>query len=412
LVSRLFKKRPQDFSHEKEIRGSKNFQGEESIALFLFPFNSNSILAIGEKIATILSNTCHSVLIISSGIPPGFKWPDRVSSLDLDLGRLKFLGDRRKPYTAVILWIMKNLRIQLSMGREIFMKRNQFNIVFFALGGFFQIPIIVGKLLGKQVVVFVGGESSLIASILYGKFQSLLLRIGNSFNYSLSDLIIVETDTLKESKILRKFRTKVRNGALYFGDSEFFSNRTPLSSREGSVAYIGRISMEKGVLEFSKAIPALIQTEAKIRIFIIGSGPLEGDIDQYISNHLNKNVIRIPWVEETEIPTFLNKIKLLVMPSKIEGLPNILLEAISCGTAVLATPVGGIPDIIQEGHTGFVLETLEPGYVAEKILSLLQDEFLLEETNRNANELIQTKYSFAASVNRYTTIFDEFFTEK
>ena len=75
-----------------------------------------------------------------------------------------------------------------------------------------------------------------------------------------------------------------------------------------------------------------------------------------IGSHVNKNVTLVGWISHDELPSYLNMLKLLVVPSYTEGLPNIVIEAMSCGTPVLATPVGGVPDLIEDGITGFILE--------------------------------------------------------
>jgi glycosyltransferase involved in cell wall biosynthesis len=96
--------------------------------------------------------------------------------------------------------------------------------------------------------------------------------------------------------------------------------------------------------------------------------------------------------------------RLVVIPSKSEGLPNVLLEAISCGTPVLATPVGGIPDVIQDNVTGFLLPTLEKEEIAKKVLKALSDKDILKTVAQNAKSLLVEKYSFEASVSSFAAI--------
>jgi len=74
------------------------------------------------------------------------------------------------------------------------------------------------------------------------------------------------------------------------------------------------------------------------------------------------------WISQVDLAKYLNTLRLLVLPSSTEGLPNILLEAIACGTPVVSTPVGAIPDIIQDDENGFIMDNNSPD-VYQKISS-------------------------------------------
>ena len=80
-------------------------------------------------------------------------------------------------------------------------------------------------------------------------------------------------------------------------------------------------------------------------------------------------------------------------------------EAMACGTPVLATPVGAIPDVIKDGETGFILENNSQEYIAENVTRALEHPNL-DEIVKNARELVEKKYTYEAAVERYRTILD------
>ena len=112
------------------------------------------------------------------------------------------------------------------------------------------------------------------------------------------------------------------------------------------------------------------------------------------------------WIPHDELPEYLNELKLLVLPSYTEGLPNIMLEAMACGTPVLATPVGAIPDVINDGENGFILESNNPEYIAENAIRALNYPNL-DKIVKNARELVEKEITYEGAVERYRKILKE-----
>ena len=104
---------------------------------------------------------------------------------------------------------------------------------------------------------------------------------------------------------------------------------------------MGRLENEKGICNFIKAIKYLIKEKKSLKVLIIGDGSLKNSLISYINtNHLQNHVELIDWVKHDDLPYYLNQLKLLVIPSYTEGLPNVMLESMACGTPILANSVG------------------------------------------------------------------------
>ena len=85
--------------------------------------------------------------------------------------------------------------------------------------------------------------------------------------------------------------------------------------------------------------------------------------------NLNNKVELTGWIPHDELPDYSNMLKLIVLPSYTEGLPNIMLEVMACGTPVLATPVGAIPDVINDGENRFLMENNSQECIAENVIT-------------------------------------------
>jgi glycosyltransferase involved in cell wall biosynthesis len=119
------------------------------------------------------------------------------------------------------------------------------------------------------------------------------------------------------------------------------------------------------------------------------------------------NVIFTGYLPHRKVADYLNEMKLLVLPSYSEGLPHVVLEAMACGTPVLATPVGAIPDIIKDGETGFLLKSNDPNHIAERVVELLNKTELLERVSVNAYNFVRTNFSFEKTLESWKKIIDE-----
>jgi glycosyltransferase involved in cell wall biosynthesis len=260
--------------------------------------------------------------------------------------------------------------------------------------------MLFARLIGKKVVRYQGGVASKEPGTA-GLLSRFLVEEPAAF---FSHKIIIQSKSCLEFQNLSRYREKVVVGNFPI-NGEFFKCQKDVMERENIIGYIADLTENKGVRNFFGAILVLRNKDFK---FIIGGvGPLAEETRKEIAeNNLTDKVTLAGWIPHEEMPAYLNKLKLLILPSSSEGVPTILLEAMSCGTPTLATPVGGIPDILKDGENGFVLPDNSPHSIVQGIIGAL-DHPRLSEIAGNARKLLAEEYSHEAGVARFKNILAE-----
>jgi glycosyltransferase involved in cell wall biosynthesis len=99
------------------------------------------------------------------------------------------------------------------------------------------------------------------------------------------------------------------------------------------------------------------------------------------------------WISQEDLPQYLNQLQLLILPSYTEGLPTIMLQALACGTPVLATAVGAIPDIIRDGETGFIMRNNSPECIAENVIRVMSSQ-IRETVGQQGRRFVEEHFTF------------------
>jgi glycosyltransferase involved in cell wall biosynthesis len=264
---------------------------------------------------------------------------------------------------------------------------------------------ILAKALRKPVVM------SLTSSTDMRKHQSdFLLSVATIFtkiNYLLATRIILYSPRLISEWNLEPYRHKILIAHRHFLDFNTFTVTTSLSTRPPLIGYIGRLSGEKGVQHFAQALPAILSDRQDLRVLIGGDGPLKEMIETSLQEEGVTTRVDLPgWISHDDLPKYLNQLRLLILPSYTEGLPNIMLEAMACGTPVLATPVGAIPDVIIDGKTGFIMENNSPECIAENVIRVLSSPDL-EQIAENGRRFVEENFTFERVVERWKEVLEE-----
>lgn len=285
--------------------------------------------------------------------------------------------------------------------------RNKVDAYLFFIGGdTLLLPITFAKLLNKKVILLLAGSTIKTHQMNQDKL-AVGLKILRSPCLSLADKIIVYAPILIPDYQLEKYRHKILIAYEHFLDFNAFTVTTPLSDRPSFIGYIGRLSGEKGVQNFAQALPAILSDWQNLRVLIVGDGLLKEAIEASLQEEaLTSRVDLSGWISHDDLPKYLNQLRLLVLPSYTEGLPNIMLEAMACGTPVLATPVGAIPDVIKDGETGFIMENNSPECIAENVVRALSSPEL-EQTAENGRRFVEENFTFEKVVRNWKRILPE-----
>jgi glycosyltransferase involved in cell wall biosynthesis len=147
--------------------------------------------------------------------------------------------------------------------------------------------------------------------------------------------------------------------------------RLSLATDKKIVTFIGRLSEEKGIESLTGVMEQLGKQRGDEVIFIvIGSGPLKEYIKKKADGFKRRPEVLMPGsVGHKDIPLWINASTIICVPSLREGCPNVVLEALACGKPVVASNVGGIPEIINSPQLGFLVP---PNNVDELIKALGQ----------------------------------------
>ena len=170
------------------------------------------------------------------------------------------------------------------------------------------------------------------------------------------------------------------------------------------VGAAGRFSPEKGFADFVDAAALVAKIRPTAGFALFGDGPLRGDLEQRISERGLHGRFVIAGFRK-DLQRFLPNLDVGVISSSTEGLPVILLESCAAQVAVVATAVGGIPEVIEEGRTGYLVPAGDAKALANRIVALLDNEAQRRAVGLAARDRVRTEFSFTAMGQCYYRLF-------
>jgi glycosyltransferase involved in cell wall biosynthesis len=178
-------------------------------------------------------------------------------------------------------------------------------------------------------------------------------------------------------------------------------NRT-LDDKDNVILFVSRLDPCKGLHLLLRGLAKMQSKSWMLLVVGIGSHSYERYLkDLSFKLGLIEKVLLTGNVPYSKLPYFYSIAQVYVLPSMFEGLPATILEAMACGTPVIATKVGGIPEVISNGYNGLLLDSLSEDEISRAVEQLLMDSSFRKRLSQRALRTIQEKFSWKISVEKY-----------
>lgn len=271
-------------------------------------------------------------------------------------------------------------------------------LICFWIAGPMLLPMLKCKKIKQKTLYFLYGNSKNKASKFHpiNNLVSILMKtIAKKSTY-----IGVESKSVLSQQWNIPFSEKTKEIFLYSGNTDF-KPYIDYNKRENILGFASRLIANKRVLEVIQAFNLIKDKYPTYKLEIVGTGNLEKECQDLINQlNLSDRIKMLGWIDNNQIHKCFNNWKLFLFPTKYEGLPNTLLESMSCGTPVLASGVGGILDVINDCQNGFIIEDISPECLANQIDEILSKNDLTK-ISENAYNYVSEKYSFESSLNNF-----------
>ena len=178
-----------------------------------------------------------------------------------------------------------------------------------------------------------------------------------------------------------------------------------LGEKEFLIGIVAALSEQNNVSCTIKAMAEMIKVFPEAKLLIVGDGPLRGELED-LSSKLKIKANTIFYGQRRDIPEILPIIDVFTISPSFEGFGIVLLEAMIYGKPVVATRTGGIPEIVEDQKTGFLVSPNKPEVLAEAILKLLKNKELARSMGEKGRKLVREKFNSGIMVGKLEKVYD------
>jgi L-malate glycosyltransferase len=246
----------------------------------------------------------------------------------------------------------------------------------------------------RPVVITLWGSDKHITQIPI--LSKTIIRVLNT-----ADAIVCENNNLKallvsqglDSKKINLIRNGVNLDIFQPGNSMEARKKLGLKNDQLILLSIGSLNKNKNHALLINAFSEIVASKSPLHLYIIGEGEEQNRLKKQIKElELEQKITLIELLDHKSISEWMKAADIFILPSRNEGTPNSLLEAMASGLPVIASQVGGVPELIQESIEGLLFESDSKDDLKEKLNKLIKDNQLQKLLGKNAQKKIATHY--------------------
>ncbi len=260
-----------------------------------------------------------------------------------------------------------------------------------------SIFLIVSKLFSRKIVLHVHGAKFDSFYKNNGMINKFLIR--KIFRYC--DNVVVLSLKWKNFFLSLVDQNKISvipNGIEYTKFESFEKSFPKISNGKIQILFLGNLTQRKGIYDILEVVPKIKDKFIDVNFVFAGSEEFPGDLNRFkkecVAKEINNSIKLIFNFSDNEKMKLFFESDIYLLPSYAEGLPISLLEAMAAGLPVISTPVGGIPEVIEEGVNGFIISPGDTDDLANKICKLVEDKDLREMMGEKNQLTIKQMYDW------------------
>ena len=227
----------------------------------------------------------------------------------------------------------------------------------------------------------------------------------------LADAVVLVSNEMVKNENMRKFgnmeHTVINNGIQpIVPNPNLVDDEVRRFCAGGTViGSIGRLSPEKGHVFLLRAFHRILQEGGNAKLVLLGDGGSRSSLEAEIRTLRLESKVLLPGYKDGGC-NYLPLFDLFVLPSLTEGLPVTLLEAMSCGTPIVSTRVGGIAEALENGEAGLLVEAGDIDELKEAIWTLYRNPELGKKLALKAKVIVEQRYSAETMARRYLGVYE------
>lgn len=240
-------------------------------------------------------------------------------------------------------------------------------------------------------------------------------RLSLLLKYRLFDRVIAVSDFIRSylvesgvpvEKVVRIHDAVDRRLFKPQGDMAWFQREFRLRQGQRVIAVIAQLIERKGHRYLLEAMPAMLNEFPDLRLLVLGQGPSEADLMDQIKQMKLRGCVTLDGFRD-DLPRFVACLDAVVHPALSEGLGVALLQAASCAVPIIASSVGGVPELVREGENGLLVPPRDSQALADAVCRVLREPEFAKALGERGRAIVDAEFSISQMCSDHLQVYED-----